>query len=116
MDDATQPDNRQANHDDELARVDAVGLASMIRAGDLSAVEAVQATIDRIQRLDGDLNAVIHRQFEQALELAASDDLPAGPFQGVPMLIKDLWAEEAGQPHHGGMQALKDVGFTADSD
>ncbi|MBT4677884.1 MAG: amidase, partial [Acidimicrobiaceae bacterium] len=116
MDDATQPDNRQATHDDELARVDAVGLASMIRAGDLSAVEAVQATIDRIQRLDGDLNAVIHRQFEQALELAASDDLPAGPFQGVPMLIKDLWAEEAGQPHHGGMQALKDVGFTADSD
>jgi amidase len=115
MDDTTTPDNRQATHDD-LARVDAVGLAAMIRSGDLSAVDAVQATIDRIQRLDGDLNAVIHRQFEQALDLAASDDLPDGPFRGVPMLIKDLWAEEAGQPQHGGMQALKDAGFTADAD
>ncbi len=38
------------------------------------------------------------------------------PFRGVPMLIKDLWATEAGQPHHGGVQALKDADFTADED
>ena len=50
MDDTTQPDDqRTTHHDDDLARVDAVGLATMIRSGDLSAVEAVQATIDRIQ-------------------------------------------------------------------
>ncbi len=94
---------------DELAGVDAVGLADLIRRGDLSPVEAVQATIDRIERLDDRLNAVIHHQFESALEQAASPELPAGPFRGVPMLIKDLWAEEAGQPHHAGVQALKDA-------
>ena len=94
---------------DELAGEDAVGLADRIRRGDLSPVEAVQATIDRIERLDGDLNAVIHKQFEDALELAASPDLPDGPFRGVPMLLKDLWAEEAGRPHHAGIQALKDA-------
>ena len=115
MDYTSRPDDEH-RPDDDLARVDAVGLAAMIRAGNLSAVEAVQATIDRIERLNGDLNAVIHRQFDRALELAASDDLPDGPFRGVPMLIKDLWAEEAGQPQHGGMQALKDTGFTADAD
>ena len=102
--------------EDELAQVDAVGLAALIRDGQLSPVEAVQATIDRIERLDGEINAVIHRQFDQALALAASPDLPDGPFRGVPMLIKDLWATEAGQPHHGGVQALKDAGFTADED
>lgn len=94
---------------DELSRLDAVGLAERIRAGDLSPVEAVEATIDRIERLDGQLNAVIHRQFDEALAAAASPDLPDGPFRGVPMLLKDLWAEEAGQPHHAGIQALKDV-------
>ncbi len=102
--------------DAELARVDAVGLAGLIRDGHLSAVEAVQATIDRIELLDGDLNAVIHRQFDQALALAASPDLPDGPFRGVPMLIKDLWSTEAGQPHHAGIRALRDAGFTADVD
>ncbi|MBT6372923.1 MAG: amidase, partial [Acidimicrobiaceae bacterium] len=102
--------------DAELARIDAVGLADLIRSGQLSAVEAVEATIDRIERLDGDLNAVIHEQFDQALELAASPDLPDGPFRGVPMLIKDLWATEAGQPHHAGIQALKEAEFTGEVD
>ena len=102
--------------DAELARTDAVALADLIREGYLSPVEAVQATIDRIERLNGDLNAVIHKQYEKALDLAASPDLPDGPFRGVPMLIKDLWATEVGQPHHAGIQALKDADFTADED
>ena len=101
---------------DDLARLDAVGLAEAIRKGDLSPVESVQAAIDRIERLDPQLNAVIHRQFEQALAAAVSPDLPNGPFRGVPILIKDLWAEEAGQPHHAGMKCLRDAGFTSDTD
>ena len=75
---------------DELSLVDAVSLAKMIRDKELSPIEAVSMTIERIERLDKDLNSVIHRQFEKALELAASPELPDGPFRGVPMLIKDL--------------------------
>ena len=101
---------------DDLARFDAVGLADLIRHGDLSPVEAVQATINRIEALDGELNAVIHRQFDKALDLATSPDLPDGPFRGVPMLIKDLWSEEAGQPHHCGVQALRDAKLTSTID
>ncbi|HAQ22961.1 MAG TPA: amidase [Acidimicrobiaceae bacterium] len=99
--------------DSDLARLDAVELAHRIRAGELSPVEAVQATIGRIERLNEKLNAVIHKQYEEALELAASTELPDGPFRGVPMLIKDLWTTEAGKPHHAGIQALKDADFTA---
>ena len=102
--------------DSELARLDAVELAARISSGELSAVEVVQATIDRIERLDGEVNAVIHEQYEQALTLAASPDLPDGPFRGVPMLIKDLWATEAGQPHHAGIRALKEADFIADEE
>ena len=83
----TQP---KSNTKDELALFDAVSLAKMIRDKELSPVEAVSMTIKRIESLDKDLNSVIHCQFEKALELAASSELPDGPFRGVPMLIKDL--------------------------
>ena len=45
-------------NDSELSRLDSCGLAEVIRSGDVSPVEAVQASIDRIQKLDGELNAV----------------------------------------------------------
>lgn len=94
--------------DAELAQFDTVGLAALIRDGQLSPVEAVQATIDRIEASDGVVNAVIHRRFEQALEEAAGP-LPDGPFRGVPWLLKDLWPTSAGDPFHMGNQALKNA-------
>ena len=67
---------------DDLSRLDAVALAKMIRDKELSPVEVVSLTIERIERLDQNLNSVIHRQFERALELASSSALPDGPFKG----------------------------------
>jgi amidase len=99
----------------ELARRDAVGLAEMIRDGDLSPVELLDDTIDRIERLDPDLNAVIHPRFERAREEAAGG-LPDGPFRGVPMLIKDLWPVRAGEPFHQGVKGLNDAGHRASVD
>ena len=50
----------------EPARLDAVGLAELVRNGDLSPVELVDDTIERIQALNPQLNAVIHPAFEKA--------------------------------------------------
>ena len=108
------PSKKDTN--DELSLVDAVSLAKMIKDKELSPVEAVSMTIERIERLDKDLNSVIHRQFERALELAASPELPDGPFKGVPMLIKDLWAEENGEPHHAGVKGMRDARYIAKAD
>jgi len=108
------PSKKDTN--DELSRVDAVSLAKLIRDKELSPVEAVSMTIERIERLDKDLNSVIHRQFERALKLAASPELPDGPFKGVPMLIKDLWAEENGEPHHAGVKGMRDAEYIAKAD
>ena len=91
--------------DAELARLDAVGLAEAIRTGQLSPAEALESSIRRMEAVDGDINAVIHRHLDEAR--ASIDSLPDGPFRGVPMLMKDLWACEAGRPHHQGVQALK---------
>ena len=75
-------------NDSELSRLDSYGLAEVIRSGDVSPVEAVQASIDRIERLDGEANAVVSERFERVLDDAAGD-IPDGPFKGVPFILKD---------------------------
>jgi len=65
-------------------------LAGMVRAGELSARELVQASLDRIEALDEQVNAFVHVDAEGAL--AAADAVKSGddrPFAGVPVAIKD---------------------------
>jgi amidase len=108
---------------DDLARqtaaLDAVAQAELVRRGEVTPVELVQAAIHRIEALDdgpSGINAVIHRRFERALADAASQDLPEGPFRGVPMLMKDLWPATAGDPLHLGNVAMKAAGYTHHED
>ena len=99
-----------ALNDSELSRLDSYGLAEVIRSGDVSPVEAVQASINRIERLDGKLNAVVTERFERALEDAAGE-IPDGPFKGVPFILKDLWTSSANEPMHLGNKALKEMNY-----
>ena len=98
----------------QLSRLDAVGLAGAITDGDVSPAEVLESTLERLDAVDDRLNAVIHDHRDDARSVLA--DLPDGPFHGVPMLLKDLWACEAGRPHHQGVQALKDHGSVATRD
>ncbi|MEP7115910.1 MAG: amidase [Ilumatobacteraceae bacterium] len=86
--------------------MDATDQAALVRRGDVSATELIDAAIERIEAIDPAINAVIIRWFETAR--AAATQLPNGPFRGVPFLLKDLWAHFAGQPLTNGCQALKD--------
>jgi amidase len=99
----------------ELARLDATAQAELVRRGEASPVELVDAAIERIEALNGELNAVIHPLFEKARE-TASGELPKGPFRGVPFLLKDLGAAFAGEPLHLGMRFLKEARFVAPYD
>ena len=92
-----------------------MALAELIRSGELSPLELLDDTIDRIERLDPDLNAVIHPRFERAREEAAGD-LPDGPFRGVPMLIKDLWPGQAGEPFQQRVKGRNDADHRASVD
>jgi amidase len=82
---------------DELALLDATAQADLVRNKEVTALELVTAAIDRIERVNPSVNAVVIRMYEQARE-AASQPLPDGPFRGVPFLLKDLAAEYAGVP------------------
>jgi len=67
---------------DEIAFKDATAQADLVRRKEVSATELVSGAIERIERLNPTLNAVIHPLFEQALELAKAPE--PGPFSGVP--------------------------------
>ena len=98
---------------DDIAKLDATAQAEMVRRGDAKPVELVQAAIDRIERLNPQLNAVIHKHYQRALDQARGM-LPDGPFRGVPFLLKDLGAGNlAGDPIHWGTRFLKDAGYCA---
>ncbi|MFC5747463.1 amidase [Actinomadura rugatobispora] len=98
---------------DPLADGGVTGFAARLRRGDITAVEATRAYLDRIAALDGALGAYQHvaagpavaaaRAVDQAL--AAGTDL--GPLMGVPVSVKDLFAVE-GMPTTAG--SLVDVG------
>lgn len=101
---------------DELARLDATAQAERVRRGEISPAELVDAAIDRLERLDPVLNAVIHPDLDAARERARSAALPDGPFRGVPFLMKDIGGEEAGRPVHAGLGFVKRLGYTAPVD
>ena len=105
----------------ELAGTDAIGQAALVRAGELSAQELLDAAIIRLEAAR-DLNAVILDLFdrgrEQAAELDASGrarDHESGPLAGVPFLLKDLGASLAGTPEAMGSRALRTHVATATS-
>lgn len=92
--------------------LDAQGQADAVRRGDLDATELVGAAIEAAERINPQINAIIHPRYERALAEAASVDKDA-PFAGVPMVIKDLDGTMAGEPYHGGTVHLRDAGYVA---
>ena len=73
-------------------------LATAVRSGQLSAREVVQAHLERIERLNPHVNAVVTLVAEQALEQAAAADeqlasgAEVGPLHGIPIAHKDTHA------------------------
>jgi amidase len=101
---------------DPLATLDATAQADLVRKGEVSPVELVDAAIARIERIDAQLNAVILPSFEKAREQVRGGHIGGGPFRGVPFLLKDLGAHLAGDPLHAGMRFLRDLDWREPGD
>ncbi|MGT2829108.1 amidase [Streptococcus hillyeri] len=76
---------------------DATEQASAIKSGKISAKELVLETIEKIEKLNPELNAVVSTQFDEALEKATALTDTKVPFAGVPILLKDLGQNQVGQ-------------------
>lgn len=72
----------------------------LLKSKQIKSEELTKACIDRIEKIDGSLNAVVHRNFEMALSEAKKVDADGSfdhPLTGIPYLAKDVFCE-AGVP------------------
>ena len=91
---------------DDVETLDALGQAELVRRKEITPIELVEAAIGRIERANPTINAVVHRMDERARQ-GARAPLVDGPFAGVPFLLKDFLAEEAGEPFTEGTAFLQ---------
>ena len=102
-----------------MAFFSAAELAAKIRGGAISAIALTEYIIERIERFDKDINAVVVKTFESALTAAQAADQAAasgswlGPLHGVPMTIKESYAL-AGTPITWGIEQFRDNVATKD--
>ena len=68
---------------------DAIGLAELVRAGEISSSELLEEAITRTEKINPAINAVVQEHYDEA-QASISAGLPDGPFTGVPFLLKDL--------------------------
>ena len=102
-----------------LWMLSATELAARIRAGEISAVEAVRANVERMHAVNPSVNAVVTDLSASALERAAELDAafdrsgPVGPLHGVPVTIK-INSDQAGEASSNGVPAY--AGLVASED
>ena len=92
----------------ESVWLDATAQADLVRQGEVSPKELVEAAIARIEAINPQLDAVIRDRFDLARQ-EAGGELPNGPFRGVPMLYKDLGCTVTGEPTAFGIGPLRDM-------
>jgi amidase len=106
--------------DEQLATASATEQAAAIRDGRVSSRELLELFASRIERLDGDFNAVVTLDLEGARVEADRADADAargdwrGPLHGLPITIKDA-IEVAGLRSTGGAVELTDHVPTTDA-
>lgn len=100
---------------DAFGSYDALGLAALVKAGDVTALELVEEAIRRIEAINPQLNAVIYKHYDNARERAAAG-VPDGPFTGVPYLMKELATMWEGVPQTNASAFFKDFVAPLDSE
>ena len=84
---------------------DGLGLAELVKRGEIHPRELVEEAIRRIEALNPKLNAVINKMYDQARKAAAGE--LAGAFAGVPLLLKDIMQDIEGEPLTSGCKAYR---------
>ena len=92
---------------DPVQQDDATALAERVRKGEVHPTELVEQAIAAIEKVNPQLNAVVHKMYDKA-RAAAKGALPEGPFRGVPFVVKDLDGWLAGEPYTQSSRMSKD--------
>jgi amidase/6-aminohexanoate-cyclic-dimer hydrolase len=99
---------------DDYVAHDGLGLAALVRKGEVTASELLEAAVSRMEAVDHKLNAVSVRFVGRAVQSVEGGVAP-GPFQGVPYLLKDLHLDLEGTLTTNGSRLFRDHVATRDS-
>ena len=99
----------------DVGWLDGIAQSALVRTGEVTSVELVEAAVSRAESLNPALNAIIHQNYALAVDQAGVSDHPSR-LAGVPMVIKDFMCREAGRPFHEGSQFLKGIGYVSEYD
>ena len=99
---------------DEYVGFDGLGLAALIRGGEVSAAELLDTALAQAVATDG-LGAVVDVQ-EAVARASIAAGLPAGAFTGVPFLLKDLGCEAIDFPTSMGSGLFREHRYGYDSE
>ena len=99
----------------EYSKYDGLGLAELVRRGEVSAVDLVDSAIDAIERLNPKINCVVQQLRDMALREIKSG-LPFGPFRGVPFLVKEFGMHFKGMVSSGGSRLGQGIRFESDTE
>jgi Asp-tRNA(Asn)/Glu-tRNA(Gln) amidotransferase A subunit family amidase len=100
---------------DEYQACDALELAARVADGELAPEELLETALARMEACNPQLNAIVIPMADRA-RAALSAGLPAGPFRGVPFLLKDLYQLYAGVPTTNGCRLFADFVPDVDSE
>ncbi|MEG1696310.1 MAG: amidase family protein, partial [Acinetobacter sp.] len=96
----------------EYIQYDGLGLAQLVKNKEVHASELLRIALERTDKTNSKLNAVIIPMYEQAKQRTQQQS--SGLFAGVPFLVKDLFQEYQGVPTSYGSNALKKINYTPD--
>ncbi|WP_019140124.1 amidase [Noviherbaspirillum massiliense] len=101
---------------DEYVRYDGLGLAELVRRGEVQRQELLEVAIARADQTKGKLNAIVRRFDERARQKALQPLATEARFPGVPFLVKALFQDIAGLPSSYGSRALGKTASLASAD
>ncbi len=99
----------------DYERYDGLGLADLVKTRAVTAKELLTAAVARIEARNPAVNAVVNRMYDRA-EATIAAGLPAGPFTGVPYLLKDLGVYYTGTVTSSGSAFFRDAIADHDSE
>jgi len=99
----------------EYSKYDGLGLAELVRRGEVSPNDLIDSAIDAVERLNPKINCVV-QQLPQHGRAQVKRGLPYGPFRGVPFLVKEFGMHFKGMVTSAGSRLAAGIRFDADSE
>lgn len=90
----------------EYAQYDGLGLAELVRRREVTAKELGRLMVAAVEKINPSINAVI-QTYADRVEAMQDDEVPGGPFAGVPFLLKDLGSGEKGAVQEAGSRLCR---------